>query len=90
VWSGTAFVAGALEPVLAAIHSELPERANYLRWLFVALLLAGIVLFRPQGILAEETVVSRYAYGTRRGGRIHSGGKSTDEGADSPPGRTGP
>ncbi len=90
VWSGTAFVAGALEPVLAAIHSELPERANYLRWLFVALLLAGIVLFRPQGILAEETVVSRYAFGARRGGRIHSGGKSTDEATDSPSGGTGP
>jgi len=70
VWSGTAFVAAGLEPVLAAIHSDLPERANYLRWLFVALLLAGIVLFRPQGILPEETTVSRYVRtprGTRRG-----------------------
>jgi branched-chain amino acid transport system permease protein len=62
VWSGTAFVTGALEPVLAAIHSELPERASYLRWLFVAILLAGIVLFRPQGVLPEQTTVSRYAY----------------------------
>jgi len=60
VWSGTAFLTEALEPVLAAIHSELPGRASYLRWLFVALLLAAIVLFRPQGILPEETVVSRY------------------------------
>ncbi|WP_067561022.1 branched-chain amino acid ABC transporter permease [Halofilum ochraceum] len=89
VWSGTAFLAGALEPVLAAIHSELPERANYLRWLFVALLLAGIVLFRPQGILAEETVVSRYAFGSRRRGRIHARNPSPDETADSPPGRSG-
>ncbi len=81
VWSGTAFLAGWLEPVLGAIHSELPERANYLRWLFVALLLAGIVLFRPQGILAEETVVSRYAIGARRkGGRVHehTGAAGTD------------
>ena len=60
VWSGTAFIAEWLEPVLAAIHSDLPGRASYLRWLFVALLLAAIVLFRPQGILPEETVVSRY------------------------------
>jgi branched-chain amino acid transport system permease protein len=60
VWSGTAFVTEWLEPVLAAIHSDLPGRASYLRWLFVSLLLAAIVLFRPQGILPEETVVSRY------------------------------
>ena len=63
VWSGTAFVAGALEPVLGAVSEDLPARASYLRWLFVALLLAGIVLFRPQGIMPEEKVVSRYAFG---------------------------
>lgn len=70
VWSGTAFVVEAIEPLLAAIHADLPSRAAYLRWMFVALLLAAIVLFRPQGILAEETVVSRHApipRGTRRG-----------------------
>ncbi|MEX2576636.1 MAG: branched-chain amino acid ABC transporter permease [Halofilum sp. (in: g-proteobacteria)] len=60
VWSGTAFLTAFLEPVLAAISSELPQRSAYLRWLFVALLLAGIVLFRPQGILREETIVSRH------------------------------
>lgn len=91
VWSGTAFLAGWLEPVLGAIHSELPERANYLRWLFVALLLAGIVLFRPQGILAEETVVSRYAIGARRtDGRVHgpaasAGAEADGEPSDPPP-----
>ena len=61
VWSGTAFLTNALEPALAAIHSDLPARAAYLRWMLVALLLAAIVLFRPQGILAEETSVSRHA-----------------------------
>ena len=61
VWSGTAFLTGWLEPVLAAIHQDLPARASYLRWMFVALLLAGIVLFRPQGIFPEETSVSRHA-----------------------------
>jgi len=66
VWSGTAFVAGALEPVLGAISDDLPARASYLRWLFVALLLAGIVLFRPQGIVPEEKVVSRYAFGNKK------------------------
>ena len=64
VWSGTSFLTGALEPALAAIHPDLPERSAYLRWLFVAILLGGIVLFRPQGILPEESVVSRYV--TRR------------------------
>jgi len=66
VWSGTAFLAGALEPVLAAISEELPSRASYLRWLFVALLLAGIVLFRPQGIIPEQKEVSRYAFRSRK------------------------
>lgn len=91
VWSGTAFVAGALEPVLAAIHADLPGRASYLRWLFVALLLAGIVLFRPQGILAEETVVSRHASIPRGTGRGRARAASADDAPDadrrrSPPG----
>lgn len=80
VWSGTAFVTEWLEPVLAAIHSDLPGRASYLRWLFVSLLLAAIVLFRPQGILPEETVVSRYLgrAGKRKGRRTEqtAGGES--------------
>jgi branched-chain amino acid transport system permease protein len=69
VWSGTAFLTTAIEPALAAIHPELPARAAYLRWMFVALLLAAIVLFRPQGILAEETRVSRHAHAAPRGDR---------------------
>ncbi|MDN3518889.1 branched-chain amino acid ABC transporter permease [Aquisalimonas lutea] len=60
VWSGTSFIASGLEPVLAAIHEELPGRAQYIRWLLVSLLLAGIVLFRPQGVLREEMRVSNY------------------------------
>ncbi|WP_018718276.1 branched-chain amino acid ABC transporter permease [Arhodomonas aquaeolei] len=60
VWSGTAFLADAIEPLLALISDDLPRRAAYFRWLLVALLLAGIVLFRPQGLLREEKVVSRY------------------------------
>ena len=75
VWSGTSFLVGALEPALAAISPVLPDRAAYLRWMFVALLLAGIVLFRPQGILREETIVSRHLLGRRSAaaerGRVH-------------------
>jgi branched-chain amino acid transport system permease protein len=60
VWSGTAFLTEALEPTLRAISEDLPDRSAYLRWLLVALLLAAIVLFRPQGLIREETVVSRH------------------------------
>ncbi|TFH88767.1 branched-chain amino acid ABC transporter permease [Billgrantia azerbaijanica] len=60
VWSGTAFLANAIEPLLALIADDLPRRAAYFRWLLVALLLAGIVLYRPQGLLREEKRVSRY------------------------------
>ncbi|MFC3284576.1 branched-chain amino acid ABC transporter permease [Litchfieldella rifensis] len=60
VWSGTAFLANAIEPLLALIADDLPRRAAYFRWLLVALLLAAIVLFRPQGLIREEKRVSRY------------------------------
>jgi len=60
VWAGTAFLANGLEPVLALIHEDLPNRAQYIRWLLVALLLAGVVLFRPQGLMKEEMRVSNY------------------------------
>jgi branched-chain amino acid transport system permease protein len=60
VWSGTSFLTNTLEPLLAAISEDLPNRSAYLRWLFVAILLAGIVLFRPQGLIKEETRVSRH------------------------------
>ncbi len=60
VWAGTAFLANALEPVLGAIHEDLPGRAQYIRWLLVSLLLAAVVLFRPQGLMKEEMRVSNY------------------------------
>ncbi|RDD63146.1 branched-chain amino acid ABC transporter permease [Ferruginivarius sediminum] len=60
VWSGTAFLTGMIEPTLAQISQDLPARSAYLRWLLVAILLAGIVLYRPQGLIAEEKVVSRF------------------------------
>jgi branched-chain amino acid transport system permease protein len=60
VWSGTAILATELGPVLAAISPELPDRAAYIRWMLVALLLVFIVLFRPQGLFKEEKWVSRF------------------------------
>ncbi len=68
VWSGTSFLTGALDPALAAIHPDLPARSAYLRWLLVAILLGGIVLFRPQGLIPEESVVSRYLERRRASG----------------------
>lgn len=63
VWSGTAFLTDLLQPALAAISPDLPARSAYLRWLFVALLLGAIVLYRPQGIIREEKIVSNFLRG---------------------------
>lgn len=60
VWSGTGFVTDALQSSLATIAPEIASRTAFLRWTFVGLLLVGIVLFRPQGILKEEKTVSRF------------------------------
>jgi len=60
VWSGTAFAIDVLSPTLEAIHPDLPARGAYLRWMLVALLLAAIVLYRPQGLLPEEKIVSKF------------------------------
>ncbi|MDI5933116.1 branched-chain amino acid ABC transporter permease [Halomonas kalidii] len=66
VWAGTAFLANALAPLLALIHEDLPGRAQYIRWLLVSLLLAAVVLFRPQGLLPEEMRVSNHLRGNGR------------------------
>lgn len=60
VWSGTAVLATQLAPLLGAISPELPARAAYVRWMLVALLLALIVLYRPQGLFREEKLVSKF------------------------------
>ncbi|SDF90329.1 amino acid/amide ABC transporter membrane protein 2, HAAT family [Limimonas halophila] len=64
VWAGTAFIAAGLEPVLAEVSQPLAERSSYIRWMLVAILLAVVVLFRPQGIIKENKIVSRYLLGT--------------------------
>ncbi len=60
VWSGAAFMIDMLSPALMAISPDLPSRGAYLRWMLVAILLAAIVLFRPQGILRERKKVSDF------------------------------
>jgi len=77
VWSGTAFLTEALEPTLRAISDTLPDRSAYLRWLLVALLLAAIVLYRPQGLLKEETIVSRHLLRRRGAAAPTSGATAT-------------
>lgn len=79
VWSGTAFLTDMLEPALRAISEDLPARSAYFRWLLVALLLAAIVLYRPQGLIKEETVVSRYLLRQRDRQTSRHTVKSADE-----------
>ncbi len=88
VWSGTAFLTEALEPGLRAISETLPDRSAYLRWLLVALLLAAIVLYRPQGLLKEETIVSRHLLRRRGAAATTPGATATVGGA--PPAATAP
>ncbi|MGH6944088.1 MAG: branched-chain amino acid ABC transporter permease [Geminicoccaceae bacterium] len=60
VWSGAAFVIDMVSPALAAISPDLPSRSAYLRWMLVAILLAAIVLYRPEGLIKERKVVSDF------------------------------
>jgi branched-chain amino acid transport system permease protein len=60
VWSGTGFVTDALQSTLSTIAPEIARRTAFLRWMFVGLLLALIVLYRPEGILKEEKRVSDF------------------------------
>ena len=60
VWSGAAFMIDVMSPALQAISPDLPSRGAYLRWMLVAIMLALIVLFRPQGIIPERKKVSDF------------------------------
>jgi len=60
VWSGTGFVTDYLQVALQGIAPDVASRMSFLRWAFVGLLLALIVLYRPQGILPEKKRVSRF------------------------------
>jgi len=63
VWSGTGFVTDYLQVALQGIAPDVASRMSFLRWAFVGLLLALIVLYRPQGILPEKKRVSRFLDG---------------------------
>lgn len=63
VWSGTGFVTDYLQVALSGIAPDVASRMSFLRWAFVGLLLALIVLYRPQGILPEKKRVSRFLKG---------------------------
>ncbi len=63
VWGGTGIVTGALQSALQTIAPDIASRMSFLRWAFVGLLLAAIVLYRPQGILPEKKRVSRFLKG---------------------------
>ncbi|WP_269496868.1 branched-chain amino acid ABC transporter permease [Castellaniella sp. S9] len=60
VWSGTGYVTEAMRAALQDVAPDVASRMAFLRWSFVGLLLAAIVLFRPQGILPEKKRVSRF------------------------------
>ena len=60
VWSGTGFVTDFLSTELQGVAPDIASRMSFLRWAFVGLLLAAIVLYRPQGILPEKKRVSRF------------------------------
>ncbi|MEO6985786.1 MAG: branched-chain amino acid ABC transporter permease [Paralcaligenes sp.] len=60
VWSGTSFVTDAMQSTLSTIAPEIASRTAFLRWTFVGLLLAAIVVYRPAGILKEKKVVSQF------------------------------
>jgi len=60
VWSGTAFMTDALQVMLRDVAPGIASRTAFLRWMFVGLLLALIVLYRPAGILKEQKRVSGF------------------------------
>jgi branched-chain amino acid transport system permease protein len=54
IWTGTSFVSNHLPAFLQA-------RAPYIRFLLIGVLLEIILIYRPQGLLAEEKKISRMA-----------------------------
>jgi branched-chain amino acid transport system permease protein len=67
VWTGTAFLIDFATPALQAISPDLPARSAYLRWMLVAILLAAIVLYRPEGLIRERKRVSDFFSDRGRG-----------------------
>jgi branched-chain amino acid transport system permease protein len=60
VWTGTQSLVDLIAPALSIISPDLPSRSAYFRWMLVAILLAAIVLYRPEGIIRERKRVSDF------------------------------
>jgi branched-chain amino acid transport system permease protein len=60
VWTGAQSLVDMASPVLQWISPDLPLRSAYFRWMLVAILLAAIVLYRPQGLISERRRVSDF------------------------------
>ena len=68
VWTGTQSLIDLIAPVLSLISPDLPSRSAYFRWLLVAILLAAIVLFKPEGLIRERMRISDFLRGHGKGG----------------------
>jgi branched-chain amino acid transport system permease protein len=60
VWSGTGYLTDVLQTSLSGVLPQIASRTAFLRWMLVGVLLALIVLYRPEGILKEQKIVSRF------------------------------
>jgi branched-chain amino acid transport system permease protein len=60
VWTGAQSLVDLISPALSLISPDLPSRSAYFRWMLVAILLAAIVLYRPEGLIKERKRVSDF------------------------------
>jgi branched-chain amino acid transport system permease protein len=60
VWTGTDSLVDMAAPLLRTISPDLPSSSAYFRWMLVAILLAVIVLYRPEGLIKERKRVSDF------------------------------
>jgi branched-chain amino acid transport system permease protein len=60
VWTGAQSLVDLISPSLSLISPDLPSRSAYFRWMLVAILLAAIVLYKPEGLIKERKRVSDF------------------------------
>jgi branched-chain amino acid transport system permease protein len=60
VWTGAQSLVDLISPALSLISPDLPSRSAYFRWMLVAILLAAIVLYKPEGLIKERKRVSDF------------------------------
>jgi branched-chain amino acid transport system permease protein len=63
VWTGAQSLVDLISPALSLISPDLPSRSAYFRWMLVAILLAAIVLYKPEGLIKERKRVSDFMKG---------------------------